>query len=64
MRCDWNPAQAERNYRAHGVSFEMAAEIFLDPNHIVTENYFMVEEGEQRGGGDPPHCFRQKGNGL
>src|ERR1035437_9658909 len=48
MKCRWNPDKAERNYRVHGVSFDMAAEIFRDPNHIVTENYFVVEEGEQR----------------
>jgi uncharacterized DUF497 family protein len=48
IKCRWNPDKAERNYRVHGVSFDMAAEIFRDPNHIVTENYFVVEEGEQR----------------
>jgi hypothetical protein len=48
MVCGWNPDKAERNHRVHGVSFEMAAEIFRDPNHIVTENYFIAEEGEQR----------------
>ena len=26
----------------------MATKIFDDPNHIVTDNYFIEEEGEQR----------------
>ena len=43
-----NLEKAARNYRVHGVSFEMAGEIFRDPNHVVTENYFIEEEGEQR----------------
>ena len=48
MRCAWNLRKAERNFRVHGVSFETAAEIFGDPSHIVTENYFIKDEGEQR----------------
>lgn len=48
MQCGWNREKAERNYRVHGISFETAAEIFRDPHHIVTDNYFIVEEGEQR----------------
>jgi len=48
MRCTWNLEKADRNLRIHGVSFEMAAKIFHDPNHVVTENYFLEEEGEQR----------------
>ena len=34
--------------REHGISFEMAREVFADPNHIVTENYHFEDEGEQR----------------
>ena len=48
MKCTWNPEKAGRNLRIHGVSFDMAARIFDDPNHVVTENYFIEEEGEQR----------------
>jgi uncharacterized protein len=47
-RFTWDPAKAQRNRRDHGVSFEQAQEAFADPNHIVTENYFFQEEGEQR----------------
>jgi uncharacterized DUF497 family protein len=48
MKYAWDPKKADRNLRIHGISFEMAARIFLDPNHVVTENYFFEAEGEQR----------------
>src|SRR5260370_3050624 len=44
----WDPAKAERNERDHGVSFDMAREVFADANQIVTENYHFEDEGEQR----------------
>ncbi len=47
-RFTWDPAKAERNQRNHGISFEMAREVFADPNHIVTENYHFADEREQR----------------
>ena len=47
-RFAWDPAKAARNKRDHGVSFEMAREVFADPNHIVTENYQLEDEGERR----------------
>jgi uncharacterized DUF497 family protein len=28
---EWDPAKAKRNLRKHGVNFERAAKIFLDP---------------------------------
>lgn len=31
MRLSWDPAKSEENERKHGLSFEQAAEIFLDP---------------------------------
>ncbi|HBY63283.1 MAG TPA: hypothetical protein DEH78_25965 [Solibacterales bacterium] len=48
MRFTWDPAKAGKNRSRHGVSFTTAAEIFDDPNHVVGENYFMEETGEQR----------------
>jgi uncharacterized DUF497 family protein len=48
MKCTWNLEKADRNLRIHGISFDTAAKVFHDPNHIVTENYFIEEEGEQR----------------
>ena len=47
-RFTWDPAKARRNLRDHGISFEMAREAFVDPHQIVTENYRVEEEGEQR----------------
>ncbi|MBI3679804.1 MAG: BrnT family toxin [Acidobacteria bacterium] len=48
VRFTWDRAKAERNQRAHGISFPMAAEIFDDPNHVVGNNYFIESDGEQR----------------
>lgn len=45
-RFTWDPKKAEANRRKHGVSFENAAEAFLDPNQIVSENY--EADGELR----------------
>jgi uncharacterized DUF497 family protein len=40
--------KAEKNQRVHGISFEKAAEVFDDPNHVVGDNYFIESDGEQR----------------
>ena len=48
MRFTWDPAKARRNRRIHGVSFEIAAEIFDDPNQVAGENYFVEDAGERR----------------
>jgi uncharacterized protein len=48
MRFTWDSAKARNNQRIHGVSFTTAAEIFDDPNHVVGDNYFLEEAGEQR----------------
>jgi uncharacterized DUF497 family protein len=45
-RFAWDPAKAERNQWNHGISFEMARDVFADPNHIVTENYHFADEWE------------------
>ena len=47
-RFTWDAAKAARNKRNHGISFEMAREVFADPNHIVTENYHFGDEQERR----------------
>ena len=47
-RFSWDAAKAERNNRAHGISFEIAQEVFDDPNHVAGTNYFFEAEGEQR----------------
>ena len=48
MRFTWDPAKARKNQKKHGVSFTTATEIFDDPHHVVGDNYFMEETGEQR----------------
>ena len=48
VRFTWDRAKAERNQRIHGVSFETAAEVFDDPNHVGGDNYFIASAGEQR----------------
>ncbi|MCX6596282.1 MAG: BrnT family toxin [Acidobacteria bacterium] len=48
MRFTWDPAKARKNEKLHGVSFTTAAEIFEDPNHVVGDNYFIEDAGEQR----------------
>jgi len=40
--------KAERNQQVHGISFETAAEVFDDPNHVGGDNYFIESDGEQR----------------
>lgn len=36
MEFEWNPDKAAVNLRKHGVGFEDAARVFLDPNRIET----------------------------
>lgn len=40
--------RAARNQQVHGISFETAAEVFDDPNHVAGDNYFIDSDGEQR----------------
>ena len=44
-RFEWDSAQARRNLRLHGVSFETATEVFSDPFIVTQED--MDNEGEQ-----------------
>jgi len=53
MKYDWDEKKAAANYRKHGVSFDEAGSIFLDPlaltgqdpDHSIGERQFF-EEGE------------------
>jgi uncharacterized DUF497 family protein len=44
---EWDPIKARENLRKHGVSFERAAELFLDPSavSVIDEEH---REGEER----------------
>ncbi|MGH8579050.1 MAG: BrnT family toxin, partial [Gammaproteobacteria bacterium] len=41
---EWDPGKAGVNTRKHGVSFEQAAEVFLDPLQLATFDDSEVEE--------------------
>jgi hypothetical protein len=43
---DWDEAKAESNRRKHGVSFDLAAEVFDDPCAVAEQD--RVEDGEPR----------------
>lgn len=34
MRFEWDPAKSTLNEAKHGISFEMAKEVFFDPLHV------------------------------
>jgi uncharacterized DUF497 family protein len=40
-RFTWDPAKARKNRRVHGISFDMAQEVFDDPNQVAADNYFI-----------------------
>jgi len=43
---EWDPLKASSNYRKHGVSFDLAATVFRDPNalSIYDEEHSMDED--------------------
>jgi uncharacterized DUF497 family protein len=46
LRFTWDEDKNLSNQRKHGVSFELAARVFLDPLHLSVQD--RVENGEQR----------------
>jgi uncharacterized protein len=46
MRFEWDEAKNLANQRKHGVSFEEAGQVFLDPFYVSLKE--RVEDGEQR----------------
>ena len=44
---EWDPAKARQNLRKHGVSFERASEVFLDPLMISVEDEEHSEDEER-----------------
>jgi uncharacterized DUF497 family protein len=46
IRFEWDEAKNLSNQRKHGVSFEEASQVFLDPLHVLVQE--RVEAGEQR----------------
>jgi uncharacterized DUF497 family protein len=44
-----DPIKEAANPKNHpGITFKMAEEVFDDPSHVVLENYYIEEDGEQR----------------
>jgi|HubBroStandDraft_4_1064222.scaffolds.fasta_scaffold134404_3 uncharacterized DUF497 family protein len=46
LRFEWDNAKARANRRKHGVSFEIARQVFEDPNALVEQD--RIEGGERR----------------
>jgi uncharacterized protein len=46
MRLTWDETKNRSNRRKHGVSFDTAARVFLDPLHISRQD--RIVEGEER----------------
>jgi len=46
IRFEWDEAKDLSNRRKHGVSFEEASQVFLDPRYVSVED--RVEGGERR----------------
>ena len=46
MYFEWDPEKAHKNLRDHGVSFEDASTVFIDPYRITEED--SVVDGELR----------------
>jgi len=42
----WDETKNRKNQRKHGLSFEVAAHVFLDPLHLSVQD--RIENGEQR----------------
>ena len=38
LRFEWDPAKAASNLRKHGISFEEAATVFMDPLAVLVED--------------------------
>jgi uncharacterized DUF497 family protein len=46
IRLDWNEAKNLANRRKHGVSFEEASQVFLDPLYVSVKE--RIEGGAER----------------
>ncbi len=46
LRFEWDSAKARANRRKHGVSFEIARQVFEDPDALVEQD--RIEGGERR----------------
>jgi uncharacterized protein len=44
LEFEWDTSKALSNYRKHGVTFEVAAQVFLDPFHVLGDATANQEE--------------------
>lgn len=47
MKFEWDPVKAEKNARKHGVDFEVAARVFLDPMRLEVFDADHVEDEDR-----------------
>jgi len=45
---EWDPPKAESNFRKHGIDFEQAATVFLDPLQLTLFDATHSEQNEER----------------
>ena len=48
MRFGWDDEKNDRNQKRHGISFNVAALVFGDPNLVLLKDRIDEETGEQR----------------
>jgi uncharacterized DUF497 family protein len=41
---EWDPDKARINFSKHGVSFELAAEVFCDPHRPYSSDFFSTAD--------------------
>jgi hypothetical protein len=46
MRLSWDELKSRSNQRKHGISFDTASRVFLDPLHLTRQD--RIVEGEER----------------
>jgi len=46
LRFEWDDAKARTNQRKHGITFEIAREVFFDPDALAEQD--RIESGETR----------------
>ncbi|MHB1959937.1 MAG: BrnT family toxin [Acidobacteriaceae bacterium] len=44
MRFTWDPLKDRNNRRKHGISFDTAARVFLDPFHLTRQDRVVEDE--------------------
>jgi uncharacterized DUF497 family protein len=49
MRFTWDEKKKAAHPKKHqGVTFEQARGVFDDPAHVILDNYYIMDDGEQR----------------